>query len=787
MGHGAENDNVSLLSHAEDADQKGDGPMVEVELAEVTNIQAELTKMHARLWESDDMTEEDAEEVERQANLLKIKMTAASDKIKEWGMKTGLERMLAHESIPRWHEDKKAPVNEFIILAGLLPIALIFMSLVLGASTVHFDESVPIQGNLFPLDPTHPIIWPMGHASAMVEARIQIQSDSEPGHSSGGHHRRRNAYRHQLPSFMRSSKLLSDSSSSAPDASTHVPGHDTTTEPELYLSLGEDNHTSASDSHGVSNDHNSREIVVEALLVEFKNSDWMHGNKSLEAIKASAAHLEILGQYDVRAEEQTILLEFELKSDPLDQYFIMISHSKDPMAVAINMHSLGPTGSIQVGISAFIMVILFGLIMTEVLHRTMAAMIGATLCMITLAVQNRVPSLTKVVGWMDHGTLGLLWGMMLIVGITMRTGVFEWTGVLACKMSGGNKTKLLLLLCLVTAILSAFLDNVTTILLIAPVTCKLCKLVNIDPRPYLISEAIFSNIGGTSTMIGDPPNIIIGNLLAKYLDFNAFLFNLGPGVILTSPFAFYYLVWYFKDGVKGHLSVDIPKLQKMYPITDRPLLIKCGVVLGCVICSFFLHPVTHLDPAWIAIMGAVWLLVAFDMHHCHEALHAVEWDTLLFFAALFVVVEGVGELGLLRFIANTLSGMVATVPVEGRQYFSLFLICWASAIFSAFVDNIPFTATMVPVMMQMVETVPGISIEPLAWALAFGACFGGNGTLIGASANIVMASKAETEGFHISFVDFFRIGFPVMLLTVLICNIYLFLLNAAFWQSHAGA
>eukprot|EP00960_Hanusia_phi_P036870 752570-Hanusia_phi.AAC.4 len=471
---------VSLLSHAEDADQKGlavlarDGPMVEVELAEVTNIQvtdtlfvfdcpsltlhvqAELTKMHARLWESDDMTEEDAEEVERQANLLKIKMTAASDKIKEWGMKTGLERMLAHESIPRWHEDKKAPVNEFIILAGLLPIALIFMGLVLGASTVHFDESVPIQGNLFPLDPTHPIIWPMGHASAMVEARIQIQSDSEPGHSSGGHHRRRNAYRHQLPSFMRSSKLLSDSSSSAPDASTHVPGHDTTTEPELYLSLGEDNHTSASDSHGVSNDHNSREIVVEALLVEFKNSDWMHGNKSLEAIKASAAHLEILGQYDVRAEEQTILLEFELKSDPLDQYFIMISHSKDPMAVAINMHSLGPTGSIQVGISAFIMVILFGLIMTEVtpwfaltaisltcpstqvLHRTMAAMIGATLCMITLAVQNRVPSLTKVVGWMDHGTLGLLWGMMLIVGITMRTGVFEWTGVLACKMSGGK-------------------------------------------------------------------------------------------------------------------------------------------------------------------------------------------------------------------------------------------------------------------------------------------------------------------------------------------------------------
>jgi len=418
---------------------------------------------------------------------------------------------------------------------------------------------------------------------------------------------------------------------------------------------------------------------------------------------------------------------------------------------------------------------------------------------------------------MDHGTLGLLWGMMLIVGITMRTGVFEWTGVLACKLSGGDKTKLCLLLCLVTAVLSAFLDNVTTILLIAPVTCKLCKLVNIDPRPFLISEAIFSNVGGTATMIGDPPNIIIGNMLAKYLDFNDFLFTLGPGVIICSPSVFYVLVWYFKDHVKGTLVVDIPKLEKMYPITDRGLLIKCGVVLSCVIASFFLHPVTHLDPAWIAIMGAVWLLVAFDMHHCHEALLGVEWDTLLFFAALFVVVEGVGELGLLRFIANTLSGMVGVVSPGGRQAFSIFLICWASAIFSAFVDNIPFTATMVPVMKKMVEDVPGINIEPLAWALAFGACFGGNGTLIGASANIVMASKAEVEGHHISFMDFFRvspmswrslldtararlflvfffsltmtscveqIGFPIMILSVAIATVYLLLLNTIFWQAN---
>ena len=330
-------------------------------------------------------------------------------------------------------------------------------------------------------------------------------------------------------------------------------------------------------------------------------------------------------------------------------------------------------------IAGFIMCVLFGLIMTEVMHRTMASMLGAALCLIVLAFQNRPPSLAQVVGWMDHGTLGLLWGMMLIVGITMRTGVFEWTGVLACKLSKGDKTQLLLLLCTVTAVLSAFLDNVTTILLICPVTCKLCKLVNMDPRPYLISEAIFSNLGGTATMIGDPPNIIIGNppscvcnvacdailcrqtqeadkrdvacdailcphllclhlswravwrgrgqcpcvvsvscphaprfncagvtkrfsihrrwptctkrvggnsggwpeglrntippsaahikrgtdpqtltcslapgnMLAKYLDFNAFLFNLGPGVLMASPPVFYFLVHYYKEQVSA--------------------------------------------------------------------------------------------------------------------------------------------------------------------------------------------------------------------------------------------
>jgi len=829
MGHGHENDGASLLDNSEDMenpDHKMTKQMsnlpAEVELQEVHTLQAELVGMQTSMWAADDMTEEEHEELERKANLLKVKLVQASNAVKEWGMTTGLEQLSNFEqSHKKWHDDGK-PVNENLILLSLLPVALIFMGLVLGASTIHFSDAKPIPGELYAVSDMVPIIWPLGTASYMVEVRIQIPSTAGPGESGHGGGHRRSVGSHSKPTSPLGNGLLrkmgnrvaralgdyksrnagedmglvmrQDHGAPAPAPPAHAPAHgpshdqhaETGHEMGTTGAHDTDGHDTAEDHGAGAHDEHAPNYIT-AYLFDMKDDEWKHADpQTFEVMNKSAHDIVVLRRMRVGEEEYNRLLEIQLDQEPLGSVLVITTDSDTPLPLAIQLHSLGWLGPYQVVIAGFIMVVLFGLIMTEVLHRTMAAMIGAAMTLVVLALQNRVPNLSTVVGWMDHGTLGLLWGMMLIVGITMRTGVFEWTGVMACKMSGGDKTKLLLLLCVVTAFLSAFLDNVTTILLIAPVTCKLCKLVNIDPVPFLISEAIFSNVGGTATMIGDPPNIIIGNLLAKYLDFNAFLFNLAPGVILASPATFFFLTWWFKGGVKGQLVVDIAALQKMYPITNRGLLIKCGVVLACVIMSFFLHPVTHLDPAWIAIMGAVWLLVAFDMHHCHEALLGVEWDTLLFFAALFVVVEGVGELGLLRFIANTLSGMVGTAPVESRQLAAICLIVWASAIFSAFVDNIPFTATMVPVMLQLVEQVEGISIEPLAWALAFGACFGGNGTLIGASANIVMASKAEVEGHHISFIDFFKVGFPVMLITVAIANIYLMILNAAFWQATAG-
>mmetsp|Transcript_27974 Transcript_27974/g.54629 ORF Transcript_27974/g.54629 Transcript_27974/m.54629 type:complete len:872 (-) Transcript_27974:555-3170(-) len=870
MGHG-EHDSASLVANVEEGHAEGPtatGPAVptENELQEVGNLQAELASMQARMWNSDDITDEEAEELERKQTLLKIKLTQASDSIKEWGMTTGLERMIEFENMhKKWHDAK--PVDEQKVLFGLLPVAFVFMCLVFGASYIHFQDATLIPGELYAVDAAAPIVWPLAGASYMIEARIQIPSTAGPGEAAHVGHRRagqagkmQKTRRNKLGGggglLRRAGQALADAiedrkasakehlvakqqfiaAASAPPAGPpsfavaaprqhgvvaaprqhkepnvgHAPtpgkahgtpapsgghgagkgaaGHGT---PVLTRPVDPTPHPAYLDPVELGPlpgaGHDGIHDYISVYLMELKDQACVEAeDQSWAALEACSETITQVGDYKIREEEQSKLLELQLSENPLNTVLVVTTDAIDPMPIAIQLHSLGWTGPYQVGIAALIMCFVFSLITTEAMHRTMAAMIGAAMTLVVLGLQNRVPSLSTVVGWMDHGTLGLLWGMMLIVGITMRTGVFEWTGVLACKLSGGDKTKLLLLLCLVTAVLSAFLDNVTTILLIAPVTCKLCKLVGIDPCPYLISEAIFSNVGGTATMIGDPPNIIIGNMLAKYLDFNSFLFNLAPGVLFVSPFVFRYLTWYYGDAVKGQLTVDIVKLQKMYPITNRALLIKCGVVLSCVIASFFLHPVTHLDPAWVAIMGAVWLLVAFDMHHCHEALLGVEWDTLLFFAALFVVVEGVGELGLLRFIANTLSGMVGAADLASRQIFAIVLIVWSSAIFSAFVDNIPFTATMVPIMLQLVEQVPGISIEPLAWALAFGACFGGNGTLIGASANIVMASKAEVEGAHISFIDFFKVGFPVMLLSVFGAMLYLIVLNTLFWQATAG-
>ena len=448
-----------------------------------------------------------------------------------------------------------------------------------------------------------------------------------------------------------------------------------------------------------------------------------------------------------------------------------------PLGVSVEALSIGAVGVSQHWIALALLILIFALIITEVVHRTLIAFMGAAAVLFLLALEHRLPSVYEIMQWMDHGTLALLWGMMIIVALLARSGVFEYSSVRLIEASGMNMWRLTWMLMLFDCVLSAFLDNVSTMLLLGPVIISLCKAIDMDPRPMLIPMALFGNIGGTSTMIGDPPNLIIGNAFPDELGFVDFLRVLAPGVLLTLPPALLFLRWYYgKEVYSKKISVDMEELKARYPIRDFALLARCGIILGFVLMLFFLHPVVHFEPAYAALFGAIAILLMGSAADFEHALEKVEWDSLLFFAGLFVFTEGIAELGLLRIIADQLSSAIEVVDVDKRAIVSSVLIQVVAAVASAFVDNIPFTTTMIPVISRMAQNVEGLTIQPLAWALCFGADYGGMGTLIGASANVVMAGVAAEAGFPVSFMSFFKIGWPMMCLSICISVPYLALM-----------
>ncbi len=398
----------------------------------------------------------------------------------------------------------------------------------------------------------------------------------------------------------------------------------------------------------------------------------------------------------------------------------------------------------------------------------------------------------------DWETIGLLLGMMVMVGVLSNTGVFEYFAVLSYKKSGGSIWSLVVILCTVTAVLSAFLDNVTTMLLLTPVTIQLAKVLDIKPVPLLIAEVLFSNIGGAATMIGDPPNIMIGSGLSPskiasvengayaYMSehgvtFNDFVLEMGPGILMTVVPSFMLLRWLYADEFSGSRIRDVAELESKYGIKDPEMLKVSGFILALVILNFFLHPITHIAVSWIALVGAVLMLLATDRHELEEPLHHVEWTTLLFFAGLFVLVHSLQYMGVISFIGEYVERAIAFFGSDTpdgqtvRLAAAILIVLWVSAIASAFIDNIPYTATMIPIVLQIADNLGEYLLHPLIWALAFGACLGGNGTLIGASANVVTAGMSEDAGYPISFNEFFRAGFPIMLLTTFIVSLYMIL------------
>ena len=446
----------------------------------------------------------------------------------------------------------------------------------------------------------------------------------------------------------------------------------------------------------------------------------------------------------------------------------------------------------------------YALIITEVVHRTLAAAVGGLLAIIALSFYSEKSfTLGEVTTLIDWETIGLLLGMMVMVGILSHTGLFEWFAVQAYKRSGGSVWTLVVILCSVTAVLSAFLDNVTTMLLLTPVTIQLAKVLDLKPIPLLISEVLFSNIGGAATMIGDPPNIMIGSGLSSaaiedaamkkegliqegYLElassgvtFNDFIIEMAPGILMTIVPSFMFIKWFYAEEFSGSRVRDIAELESKYGIKDAAMLKVSGFILVLVVLNFFLHPLTHIAVSWIALVGAVVMLLATDRHELEKPLEHVEWTTLLFFAGLFVLVHALQYLGVIAFIGDYVTKGIEMFGTSAdgdivRLAAAILIILWVSAIASAFIDNIPYTATMIPVILQISYEL-NIDLGPLIWALAFGACLGGNGTLIGASANVVTAGMSEEAGYPISFNEFFKAGFPIMILTTAIVSLYMML------------
>ncbi|MEF2968443.1 ArsB/NhaD family transporter [Paenibacillus sp. M1] len=410
-----------------------------------------------------------------------------------------------------------------------------------------------------------------------------------------------------------------------------------------------------------------------------------------------------------------------------------------------------------------IFLLTYALIISEKIHRTLLAMTGAVL-MIILGIIDQESAIHHI----DFNTLGLLIGMMIIVNTTAETGLFNYIGIWTAKKAKGNPITILWLLALITAVGSAFLDNVTTIILMIPVAFSITRQLKVKPFPYVFSLIIASNIGGTATLIGDPPNIMIGSAV-KELTFMAFLQNLAPVAILILAVTLPILILVFRKSLtsskENRESMMNMSLEGL--ITDRKLLVKCLVILGLTLIGFFMHQTFHLESATVALAGAFILLLLTGEHVMERAFRTVEWPTIFFFIGLFVLVGGLIETGTIKLLAEK-----AVDLTGGDALFTSMLILWLSAIASAFLDNIPFVATMIPLIQDM-GGMGVTNLEPLWWSLALGACLGGNGSLIGASANLIAAGMSAKEGEPISFVRYLKYGFPLMLLSVAIASIYI--------------
>lgn len=559
------------------------------------------------------------------------------------------------------------------------------------------------------------------------------------------------------------------------------------------------------------------------------------GNDSSEWVEVDSLVVELDHDSELHGKHYFTIPE-EIRECP-SLRMVVQTNSTRPIAMQLQFILLKGVVRAEITLGLLILVAVYAIIILDLLHRTVAALLGSFLAVGLLSVLHERPSFLTIMTWIDYNTLSLLFGMMVIVGLLRDTGFFEFAAVKAYKIAQGNFWKLLVVLCCFTSVVTAFIDNVTTILLFVPVTISLCKVTDLDPLPIIVAEVIFANIGGTATAIGDPPNVLIVNGFESsgLVNFGSFAIHVAPGIVLIIVVMFFFLKYLYRDklrrqpntkrlkeiaiwkltvekirGYEGeeekqirrkledHVrqletaalarkpmtvnlgetaqKVDVNELERKYIITDRPLFYKCVAVLAGVISLFFLNSFvdTHLSLAWIALIGTMTLLVLANVKDINVVLEKVELGTLLFFAGLFVLMKSLEELEVMAFIANHTASLIAHVP-EGntRLAAAIIMIIWVGGTVGAFIDNIPFTQTMIPIVLRLTSGDLGLPLTPLVWALAYGCCMGGNATLIGASANVVAAGLAEQQGYNLSFNYFLKTGLPCCMLSLAIATVYL--------------
>ena len=413
-------------------------------------------------------------------------------------------------------------------------------------------------------------------------------------------------------------------------------------------------------------------------------------------------------------------------------------------------------------ISVLVFLLVMAAIISEKVHRSVAAMAGAVILLLF-----HVLSIEEATAYVDINTIGVLVGMMLFVAVVKNSGLFEYVAIKAAKLTKGRPMAIMVVFAVITALLSAFLDNVTTVLLIGPMTIAITQMLEVNPIPYLLSQIMASNIGGTATLIGDPPNIMIGS--AAGLSFVDFVINTGSVIviIMAVTVVIYYFMYRSRISVVKENMQKVMELDEDRSIKDKPLLIKSVIMTIVVVIGFVFHSQLQVESATVAMFAAGFMLI-FGKQDAEEIILGVEWSTILFFIGLFVVVGGLQKSGVISSMAEVMVGFIGNNEALG-----IIVILWVSAIISSFLDNIPFVATLIPLILTMESS--GVDVAPLWWALSLGACLGGNGTLIGASANVVLAGVSSKNGYPITFMQYTKIGFPLMLISILISMVYLLL------------